>query len=88
MIQPTGLHISITSPLGLAFKGAQYSRIVEGVTRISQLTQLPVNVLFDVNKLVNALADYSEIPPEILSSEKQRNEKLQQMMSQQQGNQA
>lgn len=40
----TGLHISITSPLGLAFKGAQYSRLVEGgVTRTSQLTQLPVS---------------------------------------------
>lgn len=85
LAQPTGLHISITSPLGLAFKGAQYARLVEGVTKTSQLTQLPVNVLFDTNKLVNILADYSELPPEILSSEKQRNAKLQQMM-QQQGN--
>lgn len=83
LAQPTGLHISITSPLGLAFKGAQYARLVEGVTKTSQLTQLPVNVLFDTNKLVNILADYSELPPEILSSEKQRNAKLQQMMQQQ-----
>lgn len=84
LTQPTGLHISITSPLGLAFKGAQYARLVEGVTKTSQLTQLPVSVLFDTNKLVNILADYSELPPEILSSEKQRNAKLQQMMQQQQ----
>lgn len=83
LAQPTGLHISITSPLGLAFKGAQYSRLVEGVTRISQLTQLPVNVLFNTNKLVNILADYSDLPPEILSSEKERNAKIQQMMQQQ-----
>ena len=44
LAHPTGLHTSITSPLELAFKGAQYSRLVEGgVTRTSQLTQLPVS---------------------------------------------